>query len=870
MSGEGERPRTRPEEGEENRDYVGEWREAVASTSAAGGEDESKEKGAGRGGRRKSLYERIEPRRKKKEARADEIRREREELELKEVTFSPKISTYSKKLMSRRGSVEERLLNSELEKNSAIEELRRLHSLEELEECTFKPAVRTHDGGGASRDPESTVELPVFGRLLAAKSDSRGRRHRAMGRPEEGEDEGGLAGDDGDDGDDDTQVFERLWAVTRLKQQKDKKQKPSLRRRESILPNGAPLPAFALDLRTPHKSRRKKANRDKAEKKGHREWIDHLYKDASVRRKVQKKREAVIDQEILDRTSCYSMNNQSFNIMMKTVSRQTMLGLEKHAPNSDSLLHEDFVGVVIEFEILPPLDKLGVRYLKYLPEEEQLVERLWNILAAEVTEAGSGGQLEVVPKASFHDFMILVECCILNGAVKQEMREMFNEKKDRDNVEFWKVLEAVAEMKLVNKQAYSNLRAEPSPVSQGREIVAKRDRKSFQRFYKGQLSHHKRVKDKTDLLREKLDEKELSNCTFAPKLLPKRPKGFRKHLKAASKPKGSSRAMVVHQKEVKKSPKALCKPHRSTADQQNCVKFAVVKYPKGYTKHLDRMEVPTEFDPHCCHYVSERKRECVLSRIAFYFEVWYQGKFVSIPVHVRDNPRKIALVIAKHLGIPKEAYTELLSIVKNKMIENGCTQSFEDSDDKIAFTYSYADQYAQSRGLEKPWKHLYSVFDKESMDSYAVSSLGNSELDYSSEEEKEYHEEEEEYYEEEVKPEELPYRTTPAVLSGEEGGRGYSKPRGNEKSVTTQKVDLRYLARSYYDPKGAGQENDSSFAKMILDPGFVGVNSLMENDSRSLRAYRKDLRAALLTEPPEHTSREHLLKAMNDLWLPVK
>ena len=66
------------------------------------------------------------------------------------------------------------------------------------------------------------------------------------------------------------------------------------------------------------------------------------------------------------------------------VSRQTMLGLEKHAPNSDSLLHEDFLGVVIEFEILPPLDKLGVRYLKYLPEEEQLVERLWNILATEV------------------------------------------------------------------------------------------------------------------------------------------------------------------------------------------------------------------------------------------------------------------------------------------------------------------------------------------------------------------------------------------------------------------------------------------------------------------------------------------------------
>lgn len=44
----------------------------------------------------------------------------------------------------------------------------------------------------------------------------------------------------------------------------------------------------------------------------------------------------------------------------------------------------------------------------------------------------------------------------------------------------------------------------------------------------------------------------------------------------------------------------------------------------------------------------------MLSRIVFYFEFRYGGKFVSIPVHLRENPRKIALVIAKHLQIPKE------------------------------------------------------------------------------------------------------------------------------------------------------------------------------------------------------------------------
>ena len=64
-------------------------------------------------------------------------------------------------------------------------------------------------------------------------------------------------------------------------------------------------------------------------------------------------------------------------------------------------------------------------------------------------------------------------------------------------------------------------------------------------------------------------------------------------------------------------------------------------------------------------------------------------------------------------------------------------------------------------------------------------------------------------------------------------------------------------------------QEDSSFAKMILDPGFVGMHSVKEGDKRSLQAYRADLRAALLTEPPE-ACREHLLKAMDDLWLPVK
>ena len=48
-----------------------------------------------------------------------------------------------------------------------------------------------------------------------------------------------------------------------------------------------------------------------------------------------------------------------------------------------------------------------------------------------------------------------------------------------------------------------------------------------------------------------------------------------------------------------------------------------------------------------------------------------------------------------------------------------------------------------------------------------------------------------------------------------------------------------------------------------------GFYSMANRDEHaSLNHQRKELQAALLTEPPE-AQREHLLRAMEDLWLPV-
>ena len=639
MSGDEASTSARAEQKPHGEDAHAQWRDAISGASAEG--EGNKKLGRRHQRRRASLYDRIEPGRRKKEARAEQIRRERDELELKDATFSPKISTYSKKLGSRRGSIEDRLLKSEFERNSTVAELRRFHKANELEECTFKPTVRSHKG---KEDKISTVEMPVFGRLLAT---SGGKEASTSGKREEA-----TRGRKGET----SEVFDRLWEKSLAKQGGREKGKRMWRRRESILPNGAPLSPFALDLRTPQ--RRAKKSKD-PEPLHSSEWINNLYRDASVRRKVQRSREDAIDRQILDRTTCYNMTDHSFNIMMKTVSRETMLELDRQFPNSDYVEQVGFLDVVIAFEILPPLEKLGVRHLKYLPEEELLVERLWNILATGVCDGGDNAEnvVMVVPKAAFHDFMILVECCILNGNMKQEMREIFNEQKNVENMEFWRVLETVAEVKLVNKQAYSNLRHDASSgvgeeeASLCKEVVSKKDRKSFLKFYKTQLSHPAKVKSKTDTLRAKLDAEELSHCTFAPKLY-HRPKSSRRGQAVAVRktdivPSGTA--------ELEKTmSKALAKPRTQKDSNPNQVTFAVLKYPNGYSKHLNRMDAPTEFDPHCFHYVPEKEKECMLSRIVFYFEFRYGGKFVSIPVHLRENPRKIALVIAKHLQIPKE------------------------------------------------------------------------------------------------------------------------------------------------------------------------------------------------------------------------
>ena len=184
----------------------------------------------------------------------------------------------------------------------------------------------------------------------------------------------------------------------------------------------------------------------------------------------------------------------------------------------------------------------------------------------------------------------------------------------------------------------------------------------------------------------------------------------------------------------------------------------------------------------------------------------------------------------------------MLSIVKKKMVENGCFESFEDSDERTAFTYSYAEQYRKSRGLEKPWKHLYSVFDAEPEQSYAA--LAEQE-DVLREDGGDWSDPEDDVVGRR-RPVEVSYcQKEAANLESTE-----SQERPKERKASNDRSS-RGVPGGYSEK----YQEDSSFAK--------------EGDKRSLQAYRADLRAALLTEPPE-ACREHLLKAMDDLWLPVK
>ena len=902
---------------EEGDAFVRKWNEAIASTSA---QEERPGKANFKRERRLSLYDRGMEGLRRKEAKAMERRREESAQDAEEFTFSPQISKYVRKrpVKDPKLSVEERLLKAEKEKKTAIREMRRVSIADELEDCTFKPNINAYKGpvGGGKAGTPSSV------------------RRRAASTP----DAAALAGmSRRDESQEPDEVFDRLWDDSRSKQVRTKRRKASWRRRESILPSGVPLSPFALNLRTPPPKPKKPAARSRvSDLKMHSEWINNLYRDASVRRQVQREREEAIDRQISNLTTCYNMTSHSFNLMMKTVSRQTTLILDNLFPNSDHATRGRFLDLVIALEILPPLEKLGAKHLKYLPEEELLVERLWNVLAAQV-DSETEGVVGVIPKVALHDFMILVECCILNGDMKQEMRDLFNDKKSGESLEFWNVLDQVAEMKLVNKQAYSKLRLnhgdstgdtgieEEEEREEGK--AQKKGRKSFLKFYKSQISHPAKVKEKTETLRAKLDAEERSHCTFAPKLNPHRsaaPSKFRPKI-------ASTQVSIVKDLKRAQTPsKALvprASPRQSSPRRDNHVTFAVLKYPNGYNKHLDRMSVFTECDPHCFHYLSEKERECGLSRIAFYLEFRFQGRFVSVPVRVVDNPRIIALFIAKHLAIPKEvslgdlgptslpqrfqpltqilslsfsihqAYSQLISIVKNKMVVNGCMESYKDADERMALTYSYADQYVRSKGLQKPWQHLYSVFDhdRDGRSSYSSLAYGKGGPEPLREESEFFSKALENDDAEDDRDDEsdgsdaaLPGRARVEASSGQTtwqeslrqpmasqndaSAPSYSKLEGmrRQKSGRGGGIGPENSIKEWReDPPQGHFERESSFAKMVLDPGFLGHFHSPQRQG-DLSVYRSELQAALLTEPPEATSREHLVRAMEDMWLPMK
>ena len=195
------------------------------------------------------------------------------------------------------------------------------------------------------------------------------------------------------------------------------------------------------------------------------------------------------------------------------------------------------------------------------------------------------------------------------------------------------------------------------------------------------------------------------------------------------------------------------------------------------------------------------------------------------------------------------------------MQENGCVASFQDADEKISFTYSYADQYAKSRGLEKTLKHLYSVFDKEPAPSYAA-------LAASSDAEENVGEEQDVFYGTEDAVEDGPYEyKREDSPSGIRNTEGYSREQTAKAGKSARREEPLEWHEDRSEAKKPEEHSESSFARMILDPGFLGSHSKNERDN-SLRKYRADLRAALVTEPPE-ASRGHLLRAMEDLWLPV-
>ena len=207
-------------------------------------------------------------------------------------------------------------------------------------------------------------------------------------------------------------------------------------------------------------------------------------------------------------------------------------------------------------------------------------------------------------------------------------------------------------------------------------------------------------------------------------------------------------------------------------------------------------------------------------------------------------------------------------------------ECYEDAaEDRFPFTYSYAEQFEKARGLQKPLKFLYSVFDEASpRASYA--GLAEKGMDSLQEEEEEApmavewtEEQRDSFYngsasrERAAYSEERDHSKYPSYLS--------SYARKSAQRVKVEKNKEAEKSRKANDSYSYGenlphQSAESQISRYILD-GLSPENKprglrSRGYDRRSIASRREELQAALLTEPPA-ASREHLMRAMEDLWL---
>ena len=183
------------------------------------------------------------------------------------------------------------------------------------------------------------------------------------------------------------------------------------------------------------------------------------------------------------------------------------------------------------------------------------------------------------------------------------------------------------------------------------------------------------------------------------------------------------------------------------------------------------------------------------------------------------------------------------------MLENSCVECYTVEEEKFPFTYSYAEQFAKKKGTETTLEMLYSVFDDSPTRSYLA--LAERECDNAKEESQ-------------FEPESNFHQT---IADASNQSDRYAEDRHRYQS--SRNISLKE-SKSENHPS---QTAESAMAKLLLDglsPDTkpFRVRSLQNNQRQSVGSYRNDLRAALLTEPPENTTREHLVRAMEDLWLP--